>query len=79
MLPKAELFVASTVLAHGSANNGVFGVKSVARRNALSVTPLALGLIRCADAQPRPHLQGNETPDKDHKTRPRMPRAPVSG
>ena len=55
MLQKAKTLVVKTMLAHGSANNGVSGVKSVARRNALSATLLALGLILSApNAQATP-------------------------
>jgi hypothetical protein len=55
MLQKAKTLVARAVLAHGFANNGVSGVKSVARRNALSATSLALGLILSAsNAQATP-------------------------
>jgi hypothetical protein len=45
MLQKAKTFVARTMLARGSASKGVSSVKSVARRNALSATPLALAFI----------------------------------
>ena len=55
MLQKAKTLVVRTVLTYGSANNGASGVKSVTRRNALSATPLALGLILfAANAQATP-------------------------
>ena len=54
MLQKATTLVAKTVLARGSANSDVFNVKSVARRNAMSATALALALILAPNAEATP-------------------------
>ena len=54
MLQKAKTLVAKTVLARGSANSGVSSVKSVARRNAMSATALALALIFAPNAEATP-------------------------
>jgi hypothetical protein len=48
MLPKAKTFVAKAGLARGSANNGVFKVKLIALRSALSASLVAVALILAA-------------------------------
>jgi hypothetical protein len=48
MLPKAKTFVAKTALARGCANDGVFKVKPIALRSALSASLLAVALILAA-------------------------------
>jgi hypothetical protein len=81
MLQKAKTLVARTLLAHGSADNGASGVKSVARRNALSATPLALGLILfAANAQATPTFarQTGKTCSFCHSGPPRLNDAGVA-
>ena len=48
MLPKAKTFVAKAALARRSRDDGVFEVKSIALRGALSATALAVALIVAA-------------------------------
>ena len=81
MLQKAKTFVARTMLARGSASKGVSSVKSVARRNALSMTPLALGLILSApNAQATPTFarQTGKTCSFCHSGPPRLNDAGVA-
>jgi hypothetical protein len=81
MLQKAKTLVARTGLAHGSANNGASGIKSVARRNALSATLLSLGLILfAANAQATPTFarQTGKTCSFCHSGPPRLNDAGVA-
>jgi hypothetical protein len=75
MLPKAKTFVAKAALARGSANNGVFKVKSIALRSALSASLLAVALILAApnaEATPKFARQTGQNCSFCHSAVPRL-------